>query len=109
MQCLDVLVMPSGVETFGLVLIEAMHCGIPVIGSNKGGVPEIIDHGITGLMYETDDLPAFAEAIARMYHDESLRRQLAQAGQRKAREMFVADIQYHKVKTALHRCTNREA
>jgi glycosyltransferase involved in cell wall biosynthesis len=104
MQCLDVLVMPSGVETFGLVLIEAMHCGIPVIGSNKGGVPEIIDHGVTGLMYETDDVQAFSTAMARMYHDKTLRRRLAENGQTKAREMFVDDIQYSKVKKALLNC-----
>jgi glycosyltransferase involved in cell wall biosynthesis len=107
MQCLDVLVMTSGVETFGLVLIEAMHCGIPVIGSNKGGVPEIIDHGITGLMFESDDLLAFTEEIGRLYNDEALRRQLAKAGQQKAGEMFVADNQYQKVKSALERCIKR--
>ena len=97
MQCFDVLIMPSGVETFGLVLIEGMHCGIPVIGSNRGGVLEIIDHGVTGLLFEADDAQSLAEAIARLYNDNALRLQLARAGQQKARKMFVAEEQYRKV------------
>jgi len=104
MQCFDALVMPSGSETFGLVLIEGMHCGIPVIGSNKGGVPEIIDHGINGLMFEGDDVHSLVESINRLYHDNALRIQLAQAGQKKAREMFVAEEQYKKVLTTLANC-----
>jgi glycosyltransferase involved in cell wall biosynthesis len=100
MQCFDVLIMPSGVETFGLVLIEGMYCGIPVIGSDKGGVPEIIDHGTTGLMFESDNLQSLVEMILRLYHDRTLRTQLAQAGKSKAERMFVLDQQYNKVLTA---------
>ena len=101
MQCFDTVIMPSGVETFGLVLIEGMHCGIPVIGSNKGGVPEIIDHGVTGLMFESDDVHSLVDEILRLYNDKVLQIRLAQEGRLKARKMFVAEQQYRKVLKAL--------
>jgi len=51
-------------EPFGLVMIEAMACGTPVIGFNQGSVPEVIDHGVTG--YIVDDVPAAIDAVARL-------------------------------------------
>jgi len=53
MQLCDCVILASGQETFGLVLPEAMRVGVAVIGSNSGGVPEIIDHDKTGLLFET--------------------------------------------------------
>ncbi len=97
MQCFDVVVMPSGVETFGLVLIEGMYCGIPVIGSNKGGVPEIIDHGVTGLMFESDNVQSLVDELDRLYNDRSLRIMLGQEGKRKAERTYEKDQQYNKI------------
>ncbi|MEJ2143441.1 MAG: glycosyltransferase family 4 protein [Gammaproteobacteria bacterium] len=51
MGCFDVVVLASNAETFGLVLAEAMRAGTAVIGTNAGGVPEIIDHGETGYLF----------------------------------------------------------
>jgi glycosyltransferase involved in cell wall biosynthesis len=101
MQCVDVVALLTGVETFGLVLIEGMYCGIPVIGSNLGGVPEIIDHGVTGLMFESDNLNSLVEEIIRLYNDRALRLRLGQEGKRKAEKMYVLDQQYGKVLNAL--------
>ena len=59
MQICDCILLATYMETFGLVLPEAMRCGIAVVGSDAGGVPEIIDHGKTGLLFESrnvDDL-----------------------------------------------------
>ena len=55
MQLCDCVILASGQETFGLVLPEAMRAGVAVIGSNSGGVPEIIDHEKTGLLFKTQD------------------------------------------------------
>jgi glycosyltransferase involved in cell wall biosynthesis len=106
MQCVDVVVLLTGVETFGLVLIEGMYCGIPVIGSNLGGVPEIIDHGVTGLMFESDNLTSLVEELTRLYNDRALRIRLGQEGKRKAEKMYVLDQQYGKVLNALRESIN---
>lgn len=62
MQQLHLLVVPSQFEPFGRVVIEAMACGRPVIGSNDGGIPEIIEHGKTGYLVEVGNHQGFAEA-----------------------------------------------
>jgi glycosyltransferase involved in cell wall biosynthesis len=101
MQCLDLLVLTTRCETFGLVLVEGMHVGVPVIGSNAGGVPEIIDHGINGLLFESENVQVLADAIRRLYADPELRRQLVAAGKQKAELCFNAETQYKKVRTCL--------
>ncbi len=97
MSCFDALVLTTKRETFGLVLIEAMHCGIPVIGSNAGGVPEIIDDGVTGLLFESWNVNSLAEALKRLYSDKNLRNRIATMGREKARGKFNANVQYRKV------------
>ncbi len=101
MQTFDVVTLLTGVETFGLVLIEGMYCGIPVIGSNLGGVPEIIDHGVTGLMFQSDDINSLVDELTRVYNDRALRLRLGQEGKRKAEKMFVLETQYTKVLNSL--------
>jgi glycosyltransferase involved in cell wall biosynthesis len=97
MTCFDAVVLTTKNETFGLVLIEAMHAGVAVIGSNAGGVPEIIDHGKTGLLFETWNSDELAQAIKKLYFDEPFRKNLASAGQQKAKEKFDLETQYGKV------------
>lgn len=69
MNTLDVFVMPSNSETFGLVAIEAMASALPVIATNAGGVPEIIDNGIDGLLFEPKNSTTLAELLLRVYQD----------------------------------------
>lgn len=76
---LDLFVLASHSETFGMVLQEALAMGIPSIGTESGGVPEIITHEHTGLLVPPRDPGAIAEAIVRLYRDPWLRRQLAEA------------------------------
>jgi len=97
MQCFDVSVLTTRVETFGLVLVEAMLAGVPVVGSNAGGVREIIDDGETGLLFESFDADSLAERLGRLYRDDKLRRRLALAGREKARERFDRDTQFGKL------------
>ena len=51
---LDAFLFPSSTETLGLVLLEAMAAGCPVVGANRGGIPDIIDDGVNGCLYEPD-------------------------------------------------------
>ena len=87
-QCLDILVLATVKETFGMVLIEGMRAGISVIGSNAGGVPEIIDHNETGLLFDSEHVGSLSEAIKTLYFDRKLKDRLAEAGQKKAEVVF---------------------
>ncbi len=93
MQACDGVVLTTYEETFGLVLAEAMRCGIPVIGSDRGGVPEIIDHDRTGLLFRSQDASDLHRQLKRLCDDPALRQRLAVAGKDKADRVF--DEQVH--------------
>lgn len=59
----DIFLLPSQSESFGLSALEAMSCGVPVIGSNIGGIPEVIEHGETGFVAELGDIPRMSKYI----------------------------------------------
>jgi glycosyltransferase involved in cell wall biosynthesis len=88
MGCLDCVVLTTYDETFGLVLPEAMRAGVAVIGTDAGGVPEIIDHERTGLLVPPRDPAALADAIERLVRDPGLRTQLAASGKASADARF---------------------
>ncbi len=77
---LDVAVLPSYREAQGLAILEAMALRRPVVATAVGGVPEMIEHGRTGLLVPPRDAPALAVAIARMLSDHPLADTLARAG-----------------------------
>ena len=77
------LVLPSLYEGFGMPVIEAMHCGTPVIASNTSSLPELV--GEAGLLVDPLDAAAIAAAMRRVSDDEALRRTLAQRGREQAR------------------------
>ena len=74
------LVLPSEYEAFGLVILEAMAQGTPVIASRVGGIPEIVEDGRTGLLTPPGATGAVAEAIGRLWDDRELARRLGEAG-----------------------------
>lgn len=88
MQLCDCIALTSQEETFGLVLPEAMRCGVAVIGSNKGGVPEIITHEKTGLLFDSWDVSSLYNQIYRLYTDHELRKTLAENGKQEADRRF---------------------
>ena len=81
---LDLFVLPSLDEWFGLVLVEAMSMGVPVLGTRVGGVPEIVTHGVNGWLVKPGDSAALAAGLRTLWADPSLRRQVAEEGRRTA-------------------------
>ena len=81
----DVCAVPSLHETFGLVALEAMACGVPVAASGAGGLRELVRHGETGLLCRPGDAAALAEALDAMLGDASLARRMGVAGASRAR------------------------
>jgi histidinol-phosphate phosphatase family protein len=73
----DVCVLPSRAEGAPWTILEAMAQGTPVVASAVSGVPEIVEHGVNGLLIEPDDAPALASAVRRLLEDEDLARRLA--------------------------------
>lgn len=88
MGCFDVVILATRCETFGLVLPEAMRCGCCVIGSDCGGVPEIIDHEKTGLLFRPDDATDLARQLEKLIQDPPLRQSIAAQGKQDADRRF---------------------
>lgn len=88
MACCDAVVMPSVHETFGLVLVEAMQMGIPVVGSAAGGVPEVVVDRETGLTYPARNPQALAACLERLARNPIQAHSLAEAGRRFVKERF---------------------
>jgi len=84
----DIFVLSSDFEGFGIVLIEAMAAGKPVVATRVGGVPEVVEDGVTGLLVPPRDASALAEAILRLAEDEVLRRKMGEKGKERAISRF---------------------
>jgi glycosyltransferase involved in cell wall biosynthesis len=80
----DAFVFPSSTETLGLVLLEAMAAGCPVVGANRGGIPDIVSDGVNGCLYNPDDPSSLVRAVRRLLGDAATRLQLRQAARSEA-------------------------
>ena len=90
-SAMDIFALPSkGYESFGMVLIEAMAAGKAVIGTDTGGIPEIITHNVNGLLVSPGSVSELTQALASLIGDAEWRRQLADAGTQKIDANFTA-------------------
>ena len=80
----DLFLMPSASETFGLAALEAMACGVPVVSSDTGGVPELNLDGVTGFLRPVGDLDGLTEASRRILTDADLHARMAAAARARA-------------------------
>lgn len=85
------LLLPSELESFGLVALEAMACGVVPVATNGGGVPELITHGEDGFLEAVGDVPAQAARVASLLSDENLHYRMAKAGRWNAAERFCTE------------------
>lgn len=93
----DVLVCPSVEEPFGLILLEAQACRVPVVASTTGGPREFIAHGQTGMLVSPSDPHGYADALQQLAGDPRLREQIARQGRARVRSSYSAEIRAHKV------------
>lgn len=84
LRSIDLLVVASEAEPFGLTALEAQACRTPVIGTDAGGLPEFVEHEVTGLLVPPGDAPAMARAIERMLDDDELRTRVVDEAERRA-------------------------
>jgi len=101
------LVVPSvWFEPFGMVAADAMALGLPVIASRIGGLPDVVEDGVTGLLFEPGNAPDLARQIGRVWDDPALGAQLGQSGRGKATERYSHQAYYCNLlaayKTAIH-------
>jgi glycosyltransferase involved in cell wall biosynthesis len=78
MGAADVFVLPSVSEGLGVVLLEAMACGVPIIASNIGGAPDIISDGHNGLLFKSGDVNGLSEAIIKILIDKALAKRFSE-------------------------------
>jgi len=92
----DVLAVPSSRESFGLAALEAMNCGVPVVATDVGGLPELVVRGETGLLVPPEDDRAMADALLVLLRDRELAWKMGEAGHASA----VARFSLEKMKRA---------
>ena len=88
----DIVCVPTAFEAFGLPAVEAMGSGLPVIGSDKGAFPEIVEEGETGFCVDVSDLDAWETALDKLLSDRHVRERMGEAGRaRAAAEFAISD------------------
>jgi glycosyltransferase involved in cell wall biosynthesis len=107
-QKASVLVLSSiaHMEGFPTVLVEAMACQTPVIGTNTGGIPEVIRQGIDGFLVPADDSSAFTQAILKILVDKELATRMGYAGEAKVREKLTWETLVAQTKEVFESCLN---
>lgn len=90
----DLFVLASENETFGLAYIEAMACGTPTIGTNIGGIPEIITDNYDGFLVETNNPSLLAQKIEKLLYDENMRRDFIKNGLKTVKRKFSTERQF---------------
>ena len=87
----DLFLLPSELESFGLSALEAMACGVPVIGSDAGGLPELVAHGESGYLLPVGDVEGMAARALEILKDDAKRKAMGQAGRLRAERLFNAE------------------
>jgi len=96
----DILLLPSELESFGLVALEAMACEVPVVATCVGGIPEVVRHGTDGFLYEVGDVGSMAEGCLSILDNPQLHANLGKAARDHARRNFCASkivLQYEEL------------
>ena len=84
----DVFLLPSEQESFGLAALEAMACGVPVVASRVGGLPELVDDGVSGCLHAMDDLEGMARSVSMLLTDDATHARMAAAAVRSSHDRY---------------------
>jgi N-acetyl-alpha-D-glucosaminyl L-malate synthase BshA len=87
----DVFLLPSAQESFGLAALESMACEVPVVASRVGGLPEVIEHGVSGFLHAPADLDGMAASAVAVMTDPALRYRITEAALSRVREEFCSE------------------
>lgn len=90
MSVADVFLLPSRQESFGLAALEAMACEVPVVASNVGGLPEVIEHGVSGFLHPLDAIDEMAASALSVLTDPERGRSIGAAARRRVEQRFDA-------------------
>jgi L-malate glycosyltransferase len=88
----DLMLMPSQMESFGLAALEAMACKVPSIATRVGGVPELVEDGVTGLLFSPGDVDAMARAALQLLGDRERLNTMRDAARRAAQKRFCSSL-----------------
>jgi len=102
----DVFMLPSQHESFGLSALEAMSCGVPVVGSRIGGLPEVIVNEETGFLCEPTDVACMTAIVLGLFRDETLRRAIGSAARERAVTQFNREKIVGRYVESYHRLVN---
>jgi glycosyltransferase involved in cell wall biosynthesis len=91
-QQADLFVLPSRRESFGLVLAEAMACGLPVVATTAGAIPEVVEDGATGLLVQPGDTRRLADAVNSLLEDPERMRDMGLKGRKRVEQTFTWDL-----------------
>lgn len=104
----DVLLLPSEKESFGLVALEAMACGVPTVGSIAGGIPELVKHGETGFLAPIGDTKLMAEHCITLLQNPELAERMREACLNRAKTEFSSEMTTAAYEEIYYRVLNRQ-
>ena len=93
----NIFVLPSRSESFGIVLAEAMACGLPIVATNVGAIPEVVKNGETGILVKPEDPSSLSIAISKLLDNPKRRKKMGKRGIKTAKEKFNWDINIKKI------------
>ncbi len=103
LQTARVFLQPSESESFGLAALEAMSCGVPVVGTRVGGVAEVVDHGRSGFLFPIGDIAGMTAAVVRILDDEALFTTLSARSRQIATTQFALSAMVDKYEATYQR------
>ncbi len=106
-QKTKVFVLPSKIEAFGISILEALAAGTPVVGSKVGGIPEIINNGETGLLFERGDFRELARILGLCLKDEKIRKKLIGNGLKVVKDSFTVKGMIEEINRVYSEVINR--
>jgi len=94
----DIFCMPTRLEPFGIVFIEAMAYGLPIVATRVGALPDLVEDHVNGILVESDNIDSLATALRTLIDNPVLRREMGQNGQQRYEEQFNWTAVYSRIR-----------